>query len=155
MLSFLTGGAFHHIQMRKNFEFPKHSSALHPVICVYQYPCVCAKSLQSCPTLCDPTDYSLPGSSVYRILQAKILEWVAMPSSRVPSQCRDQTHISCSLALSGGFFTTKTTWEDPRNCTSPLKSYISEDMNNIFCDTSWASYYTYIVLFIEMQGSYW
>ena len=41
-----------------------------------------AKSLQSCPTLCDPMDYSLPGSSVHGILQARILEWVAMSSSR-------------------------------------------------------------------------
>ena len=38
---------------------------------------------QSCPTLCDPVDCSLPGSSVLRILQARILEWVAMPSSRI------------------------------------------------------------------------
>jgi len=44
--------------------------------------CVCAKSLQSCPALCDPMDYSLPGSSVPGILQARILEWVAMFSSR-------------------------------------------------------------------------
>ena len=44
--------------------------------------CVCAKSLQSCPTLCDPVDYSLPGSSVLGILQARILEGVAMLSSR-------------------------------------------------------------------------
>ena len=36
---------------------------------------------QSCPTLCDPMDCSPPGSSVHRILQARILEWVAMPSS--------------------------------------------------------------------------
>ena len=39
------------------------------------------KSLQSCPTLCDPTDCSPPGSSVQGILQARILEWAAMPSS--------------------------------------------------------------------------
>ena len=39
------------------------------------------------------------------ILQARILEWVAMPSSRGSSQPRDQTHISCSPALIGGFFT--------------------------------------------------
>ena len=38
--------------------------------------------IQSCPTLCDPMDCSLPGSSVHGILQAKILEWVAIPSSR-------------------------------------------------------------------------
>ena len=37
-----------------------------------------AKSLQSCPTLCDPIDGSLPGSSVPEILQARILEWVAI-----------------------------------------------------------------------------
>ena len=40
-----------------------------------------AKSLQSCPILCDPMDHSLTGSSVHRILQARIQEWVAMPSS--------------------------------------------------------------------------
>ena len=41
-----------------------------------------AKSLQSYPTLCDPMDCSLPGSSVHEILQARILECVAMPSTR-------------------------------------------------------------------------
>ena len=44
--------------------------------------CMRAKLLQSCLTLCNPVDCSLPGSSVYGILQARILEWVAMPSSR-------------------------------------------------------------------------
>ena len=43
---------------------------------------VLSQSLQSCLTLCDPVDYSLPGSSVHGISQARILEWVAMPSSR-------------------------------------------------------------------------
>ena len=43
---------------------------------------VCAKSLQSCPTLCNPMDYNLPGSSVHGILQARILERAAMPFSR-------------------------------------------------------------------------
>ena len=49
-------------------------------------PCMCAKLLQSCPTLCNPMDCSLPGSSVYGILQARILECVAKPSSRRSSQ---------------------------------------------------------------------
>ena len=40
------------------------------------------KVAQSCPTLCDPMDCSAPGSSVHGIPQARILEWVAMPSSR-------------------------------------------------------------------------
>ena len=58
--------------------------------------CVSAKLLQSCPTLCDLMDYSSPVLSVHGILQARILEWVALPSSRGSSQSRDQTHISCN-----------------------------------------------------------
>ena len=60
--------------------------------------CVHAQSLQSCPTLCDPMDSSLPGSSVHGILWARTLEWVAMPSSR------DQACVSCSSSTSGSFF---------------------------------------------------
>ena len=58
--------------------------------------------VQSCPTLCDPMDCSLSGSSVHGILQARTLEWVAMPSSRGSSRPRDQTRVSC---ITGGFFT--------------------------------------------------
>ena len=47
-----------------------------------------AKLLHSCLTLCGPMDCSLPGPSAYGILQARILEWVAMPSSRESSQPR-------------------------------------------------------------------
>ena len=54
-----------------------------------------AKSLQLCPTLCDPMDCRPPGSSIHGILQARILKWVAMPSSRGSSWPRDRTHISC------------------------------------------------------------
>ena len=54
----------------------------------------CAKLLQSRPTLNNPMDCSLPGSPVHGILQARILEWVAMPSSGGSSQPRDQTCIS-------------------------------------------------------------
>ena len=56
----------------------------------------------SCPTLCDPTDCSLPGSSVHGILQARILEWVAIPFSRGSSQARDWIQVS---HIAGGFFT--------------------------------------------------
>ena len=53
-----------------------------PQACVrfFSFPAAAAKSLQSCPTLCDPTDGSPPGSSVPGILQARILEWVAISS---------------------------------------------------------------------------
>ena len=53
-----------------------------------------AKLLQSCLTVCNPVDYSGLGSSVYGILQARILEWVAISFSRGSSQPRDWTHIS-------------------------------------------------------------
>ena len=61
-----------------------------------------AKSLQSCPTLCNPMDCSPPGSSVHGILQARILEWVAVPSSKGSFQPKDQTCVSC---IAGRFFT--------------------------------------------------
>ena len=50
--------------------------------------------VQWCPTLCDPMDYSLPGSSNHGIFQARILEWVAMSFSRGSSWHRDQTRVS-------------------------------------------------------------
>ena len=54
------------------------------------------KVTQSCPTLCDPMDYSVHG-----ILQARILEWEAIPFSRGSSQPRDRSQVSCTA---GGFF---------------------------------------------------
>ena len=50
---------------------------------------------QSCPTLCDPMDCSLPGFSVNGIFQAGVLEWVAISFSRGSSWSRDQTQVSC------------------------------------------------------------
>ena len=58
-------------------------------------PCVCVLVAQSYLILCDPTDYSLPGSSVHRILQAGVLEWVAIPLVRGSSQPRDRIQVSC------------------------------------------------------------
>ena len=57
--------------------------------------CGCAQSLQSCPTPCDPLDCNPVSSSLHEILQARILEWVAIPFCRGSSQPRDQTCISC------------------------------------------------------------
>ena len=51
--------------------------------------------VKSCQTLCDPVDCSPPGSSVHGILQARILEWVAISFSRGSSQLRDWTRVSC------------------------------------------------------------
>ena len=75
--------------------------------------CMHTKSLQSCPTVCDPLDYSLPGSSVHGILQARILEWVAMPSSRDLPDAGTELVFLMSLVLAGRFFTTSATFEAP------------------------------------------
>ena len=64
-----------------------------------------AKSLQSCLTLCNSVDCSPPGSSVRGILQARLLEWVAKPSSRGSSRPRGGTHVSCGPCTASGFFT--------------------------------------------------
>ena len=50
---------------------------------------------QSCLTLCDPMDCSLPGSSIHGIFQTRILKWVAISFSRESSQLRDKTQVSC------------------------------------------------------------
>ena len=80
---------------------PQHRSPLVrilPAVCVVLL-CLVA---QSCPTLFDPMDYNAPGSSVHGILQARILECVAIPSSRGFSQPQDQTQDSC---IADEFFT--------------------------------------------------
>ena len=66
--------------------------------------------VQSCLTLCEPVDCSPPGSSVHGILQARILEWVAMPSSRGSSHPGSESASFLSPALAGVFFTSAI-WE--------------------------------------------
>ena len=53
-----------------------------------------SESAQLCPTLCDPMDCSLPGSSVHEIFQAVVLEWIAISFPRGSSQPRDRTWVS-------------------------------------------------------------
>ena len=69
------------------------------VVILYMCACMCAKSLQSCSTLWDAMDYSPPGYSVHGILQARILEWVAISSSRGSTWPRDlrtpESYVSC------------------------------------------------------------
>ena len=79
---------------------------------LYMRLCMHAKSLQSRPTLCNPMSCSPPGSSVKGILQARILEWVAVLSSRGSSQPKDWTWVSyVSCCIGSGFFTTSAAWE--------------------------------------------
>src|SRR5574337_21007 len=67
--------------------------------CHFLLQCMKVKSesevAQSCLTLCDLMDCSLPGSSIHGIFQARVLEWVAISFSRGPSRPRDGTWVSC------------------------------------------------------------
>ena len=63
--------------------------------------------LQLCPALCNPMDCSLLGSSVHGILQERMLEWVAMPSSRGSSWPKGWTRMSCVSCIADGLFVTE------------------------------------------------
>ena len=92
--------------------------------------CVCSVA-QSCLTLCNPKDCNLPGSYVRGIFQARMLEWVAISSSRGSSRSRDRTHISCVKipAMAGRFFTTV----PPGKPTVPVGRFKKRaDLWNIF-----------------------
>ena len=79
---------------------------------------------QSCPTLCDPMDCSLQGSSVHGIFQARVLEWVAISFSRGSSWPRDQTLVS---HIAGRRFTVWATREVPIMSERFLKSLEVKD----------------------------
>ena len=69
--------------------------------------CVCVLVAHSCLTLCDPMDCSLSDSSIHWIIQARVLEWLAIPFYRRPSKPRNQTWVS----QAGRFFNVWATWE--------------------------------------------
>ena len=100
----------------------------------------CVKSLQSYPTLHNLKDCSSPGSSVHGILQARILKWVAMPSSRGSSWPRDQTCISYVSSLGRQLFTTST------NMGEPPKHYVK--WNKLGQKDKY--YMTYIILLYDI-----
>ena len=86
--------------------------------------CECAQWLQFCLSLWDHKDCSPQGFSAPMVLQARILEWVAMPFSRGSSQPRDQTHISCISCIAVEFFTHWTIGK-PVPIWTPLQIWIS------------------------------
>ena len=75
--------------------------------------CGYAQVFQLYLTLCDPMNCSLPGSSGHGILQARILEWVAISYSKGSSQPRDPTHVSCASCIGRQILYHCTTWEAP------------------------------------------
>ena len=83
-------------------QFHQERNPPEPYFYIYNWDVSCVLVTQSCPTLCDPMDCSPPGFSVHGILQARILEWIAIPFTRGTSQPRDRTLVSC---IAGRLFT--------------------------------------------------
>ena len=98
--------------------------------------CKHAKPLQSCPTLCNPMDCTLLGSSLQGIIQARILEWVACPPpGDLPNPGIFPAHglnpaSLMSPALASGFFTTSATWETWMR----MGEFNSDDCYNYYCE---------------------
>ena len=82
-----------------------------------------------CLTLCDPMDYSPPSSSVHWILQARILEWVAIPISRACSRSRDWIQVS---RIAGRFFTIWATREAPQTHGGLVLALWSSSLASLF-----------------------
>ena len=113
----------------------------HPYL--HTHMCV-PSQLQSRAALCDPMGCSPPGSSVHGISQARILELVAISSSRESSRPRDGTRNPlCLLHWQGGFFTTSTTWEDPHTHTY-LHTYIPRHIHTCMHTYLHTCIHTYI-----------
>ena len=86
--------------------------------------CVCAKLLQLCLSLCDPMDCSPSDSSVHGILQARILEWVATPSSKGSSLFRECTCVSCLLRWQASLY-------HERCLGSPLDKAVVQSLSHV------------------------
>ena len=80
---------------------------------------------QLCPALCNPMDCSLPGSSVYGILQARILEWVASSYSRGSSWPRNRTWVSCISCIADRFFTAETLGKPHSHSVRPFNIFLA------------------------------
>ena len=103
---------------QSDLTFPRHVRTERTPLSQFSWPhwlrmqrAEVGESLQARPTLCNPMDHSLPGSSVHGILQARILEWVPRPP---PGDLPDPGIKPASLMspeLAGGFFTTSASWE--------------------------------------------
>ena len=91
-----------------------------------------ANLLQSCPTLWDSVDCSPPGSSAHGILQARMLEWVAMPSSRASSWPRDWTRVSCGSCIAGGFSTAEAPGKPPLCKCTIISRIVSVFLHIVF-----------------------
>ena len=123
---------------------------------------VLVKSLQLCLTLCKLIDCSPAGSSVHGILQARILEWTAMPSSRGSSSSRGWTHSSYVSCI-GRFFTTSVTCEAhilillhafyPAVCYLHLKRFHTITFDLIIIKIMWTTWNTVLLIWACVNKS--
>ena len=114
-----------HLWWRSITIFFKISSANYQLLKVLVAP--------SCLTLCDPMDYSPPGSSVRGILQARILEQVAIPFRRESSRTRGQTQVSC---IADRFFTDWVTRE-----ALPIVKTLENDDQAYITSVEWKTFW--------------
>ena len=133
---------WHAFASRQLERFCKASSAFgsHLHCIVHAIVRMCVLIAQSCPTLCDPMDYSSSGSSVHGILQARMLEWIAIPFSRGSSQPRDWIQVSCIIVR---FFTIWATREAHTSNWKPPKRFKPSDMSKFI---------VLIPLFLQLGG---
>ena len=118
---------------------------------------LCAKSVQWCPTVCGPMDGSPLGSSVHGILQARLLEWVAMPSSRGSSWPRDQTWGSPTLQADSSLsepprFRPRMDWRDT-NVQATAKWFKILNVPKSLQRSEPSQTYTPVVQFLSLEAS--
>ena len=114
--------AAHHAPLSLGFS---KARILEWVAISFSNACMHAKSLQLCPTLCDPMDSNSPGSSVHRILYARILKWIAFPFSSGPRFVRN---IRDSFILAGNYKTFapwKKSYDQPRQHIRKQRCYFT------------------------------
>ena len=107
---------------------------------------------QSCPTLCNPMDYSLPGSSLHGILQARVLEWVAISFPRGSSWPRDQTWVSGIPGRRFNLWATREALKKPqRSPNSSLNNltFLPPHMANFYEQSSLPSLFLWEHLFFN------
>ena len=119
--------------------------------------CVCTKSLQLCLTLCNPMDCSPPGSSVCTILQVRILQWVAMPSSREFFQPRDRAQVSYASCIGRQVlytFIQEAPWTLSQYSALPLQ-YKTSHIQDINARAGLCSNETYFKKQVAVRFSWW
>ena len=100
---------------------------------------------QPCPTLCNPIDDSLPGSSIHGIFQERVLEWGAISFSRGSSQLRDRTQVSCTV---GRHFTI---WATREVICLEKSVKIDHKIVTVFISGRWDYGFFFFFLFISMS----